>query len=184
MNIVYIFVLCIAGAIFSVFLHELGHYVCARLLGVRPTSIRFGGGRKFASFSVNNLQILLHMNPFGGSVGMVGEERNGWVYFAIVLAGPLTHAALCGICLFVAGLTTSNLVYRTASILAVCNVLMFCFNLWPTGGDGKFIAMCLFGEECVERWVHEHENHLYIASECLKVLTFIGILYALFHPTS
>lgn len=88
-----------------IFVHEFGHFIVARRLGVGVTKFSFGFGPKIAGFRWGNTEYLLSAIPLGGYVKLVGEsdadevppESLGesfhhkpiWVKMAVVFAGPL-----------------------------------------------------------------------------------------------
>ncbi|HEY5364898.1 MAG TPA: site-2 protease family protein, partial [Casimicrobiaceae bacterium] len=91
--------------------HELGHYVVARLCGVRILRFSVGFGRVLWSrrFGADRTEWALSMVPLGGYVKML-DEREGsvaaadlprafnrqgvWKRVAIVAAGPLANLLL------------------------------------------------------------------------------------------
>lgn len=91
--------------------HELGHYVVARLCGVKVLSFSIGFGRILCSRTVGPDQTLwaVRMLPFGGYVKMLDDRdpatasaspadkgreftsQSVWKRIAIIAAGPLTN---------------------------------------------------------------------------------------------
>lgn len=103
-----------------VFVHELGHFIAARLVGVRVIQFSIGFGRRITGFTRGDTDYRLSILPLGGYVKMAGdnieEERDGtpeeflsrkWYERAfIAVAGPAANfvmAIACGILLFAAG---------------------------------------------------------------------------------
>lgn len=88
-----------------IFVHEAGHFLVARRLGVGVTKFSFGFGPKLAGVTRGGTEYLISAVPLGGYVKLVGEseteqvppEEEGrsfhrkpvWVKMAVVLAGPL-----------------------------------------------------------------------------------------------
>jgi regulator of sigma E protease len=88
-----------------IFVHEFGHFIVARKLGVGVTKFSFGFGPKIAGFRRGDTEYLLSAVPLGGYVKLVGESEGEevspeqlacsfqrkpiWVKMAIVAAGPL-----------------------------------------------------------------------------------------------
>ena len=88
-----------------IFVHEFGHFIVARKLGVGVTKFSFGFGPKLAGFQRGETEYLLSAVPLGGYVKLVGESEGEevppeqlarsfqrkptWVKMAIVAAGPL-----------------------------------------------------------------------------------------------
>ena len=76
MNIVsFIVAIFILGII--VFVHELGHFVFAKLFKVPVYEFSIGMGKRIFSFIKNNTRYSLKIFPFGGSCAMVGEDIAG-----------------------------------------------------------------------------------------------------------
>lgn len=88
-----------------IFVHEFGHFIVARKLGVGVTKFSFGFGPKLFGFQRGETEYLLSAVPLGGYVKLVGEsegedvppeqlersfqQKPVWVKMAIVAAGPL-----------------------------------------------------------------------------------------------
>ncbi len=87
-------------------LHELGHFLCARLLGMKVDKLSFGFGPPLFALKRGTLQLSLGAIPLGGYVrirGMnpheeVGAEDTGafyahppWHRVLVLLAGPATN---------------------------------------------------------------------------------------------
>jgi RIP metalloprotease RseP len=100
---------------FVLFIHELGHYLAARLFGVRVESFRIGFGRILKSRTDRHGTLwTLHMLPFGGMVGLSGTQRvaqgipaheafcskSVWQRLAIVATGPFASFALVFVLFF------------------------------------------------------------------------------------
>ncbi|HWI36855.1 MAG TPA: site-2 protease family protein, partial [Burkholderiales bacterium] len=92
--------------------HEYGHYILARLCGVKVLRFSVGFGRPLVTWRLgpDRTEWSLAAIPFGGYVKML-DEREGevapeelaqafnrqpvWKRIAIVAAGPLANLALC-----------------------------------------------------------------------------------------
>src|SRR5688500_18298870 len=91
-----------------VFVHELGHFLAARRIGVRVITFSLGFGPKLATFRRGDTEYAVSAIPLGGYVKMAGEqpddERSGasdeflskskWQRFQVLIAGPLMNIAL------------------------------------------------------------------------------------------
>lgn len=93
-----------------VFIHELGHYIAARRLGVGVIEFAIGMGPKLKSWQGKHNTFSLRLLPFGGYVSMVGEyteeieekdigkiplgEKKIWQRITIALAGPMMNIIL------------------------------------------------------------------------------------------
>jgi len=94
-------------AVFSILIliHEIGHFLMAKRMGVKVEKFSFGFGPKLFSFKGKQTEYLICAIPLGGYVKMAGDEpsedRKGkeWEFlskppikrFAIVVAGPVTN---------------------------------------------------------------------------------------------
>lgn len=114
--------LAILGLSFLIFFHELGHFLCARLFGVKVLVFSIGFGKKLFTWNYKNTQYALSIIPLGGYVKLKGENKdskNDANYtkdsltskhplqrIIIFLAGPLFNfifAFIVYVCLFANG---------------------------------------------------------------------------------
>ncbi len=91
-----------------IFVHELGHFVVARRLGVRVLTFSLGFGPKILKFTRDGTEYCVSAIPLGGYVKMagesLGESRTGagdefmsktkWERFLILVAGPAMNLIL------------------------------------------------------------------------------------------
>ena len=91
-----------------VFVHELGHFLVARWLGVRVITFSIGFGPKLLKFRRNDIEYCISAFPLGGYVKMAGENpeealsgspgeflaRTRWDRFRILAAGPVMNIML------------------------------------------------------------------------------------------
>jgi regulator of sigma E protease len=98
-----------------VFVHELGHFLAARRVGVRVITFSLGFGPKILKFTRGDTEYCVSAVPLGGYVKMAGENpdeaRSGqpdeflsktkWQRFQILIMGPLMNIALAVIVLAV-----------------------------------------------------------------------------------
>ena len=59
---------------FIIFIHELGHFIVARSVGIRCPEFAIGFGAKLFKFRWRGTEFSLRIFPFGGFVMMTGEE--------------------------------------------------------------------------------------------------------------
>jgi len=92
-----------------IFFHELGHYLFARLFGVRVVTFSMGFGKKLIKFKRGFTEYAISLIPFGGYVKMYGDDplnkeeipederkysfvyQSKWARFWIVFGGPLAN---------------------------------------------------------------------------------------------
>ena len=91
-----------------IFVHELGHFLVARMCGVRVEVFSLGFGKKIFSMVRGDTNYCISLIPLGGYVKMFGEQgseavlteedrkvsyshKTPWQRIAIVLAGPLMN---------------------------------------------------------------------------------------------
>jgi regulator of sigma E protease len=119
-----------------VFIHELGHYLAAKLFGVRVEVFSLGFGKRLFGFRRRDTDYRVSALPLGGYVRMSGEnpmeESTGdpgefmshprWQRFIIALAGPFMNIALAVVVLtgvFMVHYEHSAFLDRPALIMAV-----------------------------------------------------------------
>ena len=90
-----------------IFVHELGHFVMARRVGVRVLKFSLGFGPRLVGFTRGDTEYVISAIPLGGYVKMAGENpddpRSGrddeflskskWERFQILIMGPLMRTS-------------------------------------------------------------------------------------------
>ena len=98
-----------------IFVHELGHFLAARRLGVRVLTFSLGFGPKILKFTRGDTEYCISAIPLGGYVKMAGESpddpRSGapdeflsktkWERFQVLIMGPVMNLALAVVLLAV-----------------------------------------------------------------------------------
>jgi len=90
-----------------IFVHEFGHFICAKLFGVKVLKFSLGFGPKMAGVTRGETEYLISALPLGGYVKMLGEQDDEevnpedemrsfagkpvWQRFIIVAAGPISN---------------------------------------------------------------------------------------------
>jgi regulator of sigma E protease len=89
-----------------VFVHELGHFLAARRIGIPVHEFSLGFGRRLFSTKKNGVEYALRMIPLGGFVRMAGEEpgdmdhpdgfnnRKPWEKMVVSFSGPFMNFVL------------------------------------------------------------------------------------------
>src|SRR5580658_8963219 len=120
-----------------IFVHEWGHFIAAKLCGVRVDVFSFGFGPRLFGVKRGDTDYRLSALPFGGYVRMAGdnpiEERTGadyeflskprWVRVLIACAGPAMNILLaflifCGI-FWLVGTPSEDYLRQPAQVVAV-----------------------------------------------------------------
>jgi regulator of sigma E protease len=98
-----------------IFVHELGHFVAARRIGVRVITFSLGFGPKVLSFRRGDTEYAVSAIPLGGYVKMAGESpddpRSGnadeflsktkWQRFQVLIMGPAMNILLAVVLMWV-----------------------------------------------------------------------------------
>lgn len=121
MDLVYFIVL--VGVL--IFVHESGHFLWAKLFGVRVLKFSLGFGPRIAGFTRGGTEYVIAAVPLGGYVRMLGENPHDtvtpeeesqsfhlqplWRRVVIVVAGPLMNLAFPLFLYFVVFLGTTQL---------------------------------------------------------------------------
>lgn len=91
-----------------VLVHEFGHFIAAKRIGVRVEKFSFGFGPKLFSVKRGDTEYLISAIPLGGYIKMAGDEpgesltgksfeflsRSIWERFLVIFAGPLLNYVL------------------------------------------------------------------------------------------
>ena len=110
-----------------IFIHEWGHFIMCRLVGVRVEKFSLGFGKKIWSFSRNHTEYMISWIPLGGYVKMAGEEPKDderpkeWEYYGksprqkawILSGGVLMNVVLAIVIYCVMFLAVGKTIYTT-----------------------------------------------------------------------
>src|SRR4029079_6404124 len=91
-----------------IFVHELGHFLMARRIGVRVLTFSLGFGPKLVNVKRGDTEYCISATPLGGYVKMAGENpedsRTGaddeylskgkWQRFQVLVMGPVMNIVL------------------------------------------------------------------------------------------
>ena len=102
-----ILVAAILGLSFLVFIHELGHYIVARMVGMKVEAFSIGFGKPLVAWKKDGVLWQIGMLPFGGYVKIAGMEKeegkepheiedgffgkSPWARIQVAFAGPLVN---------------------------------------------------------------------------------------------
>lgn len=81
---------------FIIFIHELGHFIAARRVGIKCPFFAIGFGPRLYAFRWRGTEFSVRLFPFGGYVQMIGEEPEAE---GIETWHDLLHAHLAGVSL-------------------------------------------------------------------------------------
>jgi tetratricopeptide (TPR) repeat protein len=116
-----------------IFLHELGHFLTAKLLGLKSNLIVVGAGPKLWSGRLFRLPLRIHAFP---SLGLtyLGADSLKWLRLRLwltALMGPTTHIALIALALSIEPVHPRPLTSGYFAIWIMYNALMFAFSIMP-----------------------------------------------------
>ena len=108
-----------------VFVHELGHFLAARRLGIKVITFSLGFGPKLLTTHRDGVEYAISAIPLGGYVKMAGESveetrtgapdeflsKSKWERFQVLIMGPVMNLAL-------AVILTAIVLYQGAERLA------------------------------------------------------------------
>jgi regulator of sigma E protease len=91
-----------------IFVHELGHFLLARRIGVRVVTFSLGFGPKLVKVKRGDTEYCISAIPLGGYVKMAGENpednrtgapdeflsKSKWQRFQVLVAGPIMNLVL------------------------------------------------------------------------------------------
>jgi regulator of sigma E protease len=127
-----------------IFVHELGHFLMARRIGVRVLTFSLGFGPKILSFRRGDTEYCVSAIPLGGYVKMAGENpedaRSGasdeflsktkWQRFQVLIMGPVMNLVL-------ALVVMTFVLYRSADIPAYGQQPVVIGKVAPQSPAGK-----------------------------------------------
>ena len=119
--------------------HEWGHFITAKLLGVKVNEFAIGMGPALVSFQKGETQYSLRLLPVGGYCAMEGEDETNddprafsskapWRRLVILAAGSFMN--------FVAGFLLVALLFTAAGSYAVPVIREFAEGFSCAGADG------------------------------------------------
>ncbi len=112
-----------------IFIHEFGHFMCAKLSGIKVNEFALGMGPKLLKFKKKETQYSLRAFPIGGFCSMEGEDEESDEIgsfskapvgnrILVVVAGAIMNLVLGFLVLLVLTLNEPVLASRTVSVFA------------------------------------------------------------------
>ena len=146
---------------FLVFFHELGHFIVARICGVKVEVFSIGFGKKLVSWRFGQTEYALSMIPLGGYVKLKGQDdsnpklknyeidsylsKSPWQRIAILLAGPFFNLFLAFLLYMAVGLLGK------ASLLPVVGEVKENYPAAQAGIKAGDIIVAINGRE-IKTW--------------------------------
>ena len=112
-----------------IFIHELGHFVTAKLCGIKVNEFSLGMGPTLLRFEKGDTTYALRLLPIGGFVSMEGEDEESddehsfskakvWKRFLVVAAGAVMNMILGFLVLVILVCRQSAITSRTVSVFS------------------------------------------------------------------
>ena len=112
-----------------IFIHELGHFVTAKLCGIKVNEFSLGMGPALLRFEKGDTTYALRLLPIGGFVSMEGEDEESddehsfskakvWKRFLVVAAGAVMNMILGFLVLVILVCRQSAITSRTVSVFS------------------------------------------------------------------
>ena len=191
LNILFIFL----GCVVSTWLHELGHFIASRSVGVYPTEVHFGIGKILFQVQFINVQWIFKRNPFGGFTGLTiqrmmkkhGRKILVWTIsrkkiFWIASSGLFTNVLLTVTCMSIAFCTTGAM---SAVLMAIgwFNLFLFLSNAIPSddGGDGYESLKMLVRKTKARAFNETYRRYYPKIYRVILDVCVIGGLYQIWH---
>lgn len=125
LNLLLIIVISVLLFVMIIVVHEFGHFIIAKLCGVRVNEFAIGMGPKLLKFQGKETLYTIRLIPIGGFCAMEGEDTESddpkafcskkvWQRFLIVAAGAVFNIVL-GL-IFMIIITAQNPVYASTTI--------------------------------------------------------------------
>lgn len=133
-----LFLLLFFGMIFYVFLHEMGHGICAVLFTKKPVTLFLGSyGKTEKNFktTIGLFTFYIEYNPLKWKGGLCYSEKGNMNFYQSVIylvAGSVFPILAGCIFLILSKMYGNEYLYLFAIIFLSCSVLELLVNLWPS----------------------------------------------------
>ena len=148
----YAFAQTVTGALFtavaiyvllycSVIMHELGHFIAGRLMGMQVPVFSLGGGLRSRVVLLKDMTLLIGLSPQEGYVQLLSANRAKFRrQLAVTLvAGPMVNLLLGGTALaLLATDISSDLIATLLGLVVLVNLVDGVSNLWPRVARDNF----------------------------------------------
>lgn len=151
--------------------HELGHFLAALSVGIKPAVFSIGFGSRIWGININGTDFRISALPFGGYVRFEDEGPTGipqtfyqkplWARLWVVFAGPLFSFILGPILAFILSAYSGELYIYTTRIYKSKTPLFWVGDSILTI-NGKFVNS---GEEAIELLSGEKEKTVEVLSK-------------------
>src|ERR1051326_189967 len=152
-----------AASVLLIFLHEFGHAMIGKMVGLRVFWISIGTGHQIFEGQLLGTSLRINLWPFVGVTVMAARTRRliRLRVWAAVFAGPATHLAIFGLCYLATGkptlqwLLSANIWSAPAPFVTFiyANAFLLLLNLFSARGnglvptDGRRLIQILFWKE-------------------------------------
>ena len=112
----------------SIFLHEIGHVIAAKLLRLNPTHLIVGESDPFLRKKLFGVELIVCLVPFIGFAVIQPKHTSKTRETLFIAAGPLTDMAIIGL---VAVLWIQTPLKTALYLIAVFEFIKVCGNIYP-----------------------------------------------------
>lgn len=125
-------------AYFSIFCHEMGHFMVAKIIGFKPYSVKIGTGKRMFNFKLFNCLLEFNIIPSGGITYIYNLNLHNIKpkLIFVYLAGPMINCLLLGLIINIYNQKTLH--YKLTNYLniiiffAIFESLLIIGNLCPS----------------------------------------------------
>jgi membrane-associated protease RseP (regulator of RpoE activity) len=141
----FFWLISVIAGLLAAFLHEVGHYLAACIMGIPVNRLTFGMGKRMLEFRIRSIDVQFCAFPFGGQIYILPEyieKQSGYRIAFVAAGGFIINVLLAGI----SGLLWS---YLFAKLFCLFNVVVAVSCLFPAKGksDGERIISFLLGKQ-------------------------------------